>query len=151
MAAVSNRKPFWVVVADEAEAILYGRETRSGPLVEMDRLRNDDARRKTGELLADRGGRAFDSHGHGRHTMTRERSGPQQHAADVFAKSVAERIAAGLHAGQCRAYALVAAPRFLGTLRRALGLVTKEEPYASLAKQVTSKDPAAIGDMLDAS
>ena len=48
MAHATGSKTFWVVVADEAQAILYSRETRRAPLVRMARLTNEAARRKTG-------------------------------------------------------------------------------------------------------
>ena len=63
-----GNRHFLVVVADESKAVVYRRATRSGPLQEIFTFNNEAARLKTGELLADKGGRSFDSHGHGRHT-----------------------------------------------------------------------------------
>ena len=66
----SGEKLYWVVVADESKAIVYGRDSLSGPLRELFSLHNDVARKKMDELISDSGGRSFDSHGKGRHTMT---------------------------------------------------------------------------------
>lgn len=103
---------------------------------------------KTGDLIADRGGRSFDSHGQGRHTMQSEKADPKQHLATAFAKKIAENIAADVHKGTCRGFALVATPRFLGTLRNAIATSVKLEPYATVNKEVVGQDEAVIEALL---
>ena len=51
-------KTYWIVVADESQAIIYTRNMRRGPLQKLLSLDNAAGRKKTGELLADRGGRS---------------------------------------------------------------------------------------------
>jgi len=148
-AAVSAEKTFWVVVADESRAIFYSRKTRRAPMQELFSTENELARVKTGELLSDRGGRSFDSAGKGRHTMAKEKSGPKRHLAEAFAKQIAERIGKATHAGSCRGYALIAPPRFLGILRDAVSLTSKNEPYQSISKEVVGKDTAFIQKLMD--
>ncbi len=145
----ASNKYYLVVVADEARADLYKRERRSGPLQHLRTFENEAARQKNDELLADRGGRAFDSHGHGRHTMTAEKSGPRQHLAEAFAREIAEYIAAVQHKAQLRGYALVAAPRFLGTLRAQLASRVSEEPYLTIDKNVVGQAESDIAKLLD--
>lgn len=147
--AALPEKTFWVIVADESRAIFYSRKTRSAPLQEFLSLDNEMARVKTAELLTDRGGRSFDSAGKGRHTMAKEKSGPKRHLAEAFAKQIAERIGKATHAGNCRDYALVSAPRFLGVLRDAVSVTTKKEPYQSIPKEVVGKDTAFLQKLLD--
>lgn len=141
-------KHYLVIVADESKAILYSHDTLSGPLRQLSEFDNQAARMKTEELISDRGGRSFDSHGHGRHTMAGDRNGPKQHAAEVFAKQIAQRIASSTHKGTCRGFALVAAPRFLGMLRDAISTSTKAEPWTSVDKDVVDKDAAVIRALL---
>ncbi len=114
----------------------------------MFRLENEDARRKTGELLSDRGGRSFDSHGHGRHTMTREKDAPKQRAGAAFAREIATRIARALTDGSCEGYALLASPRFLGELRDALASRVKTKPYATIDKDVVDADLSVVQQLL---
>ena len=142
-------KAFWVVVADESQAIIYTRERKSGPMQESFRLENADARKKRGELISDRGGRAFDSFGAGRHAMANEKDGPRKHAAGQFAKQIAERIGKAVHNGRCRGYALVAAPRFLGVLRDAVATTCSIEPYKTIAKEVVGKDEKVLQNLVD--
>ena len=145
----ASNKYYLVVVADESRADLYKRERLRGPMQLARTLENEAARQKTDELLADRGGRAFDSHGHGRHTMSAEKSGPKQHLAEAFARQIAELIAALHHKGYLRGYALVAAPRFLGTLRGQLASRVQDEPYRTVDKNVVGQPEANVAKLLD--
>ena len=140
-------KPYWIVVADDAGAVVYGRETMRGPLSELFSLRNEAARMKTGELLSDRGGRSFDSLGQGRHTMTKEH-GPKEHASEVFAKDIAERIRKAVHGGDCRGYALIAAPRFLGRLNESVSRIVSEPPFLAIDKNVVGRETAFIEKLI---
>ena len=142
-------KTFWVVVADEAQAIIYTRAARSGPLSELVRLDNPDGRKKPGELTSDRGGRSFDSGGQGRHAMGQEKPGPKEHIVAAFAKQIATRVAKALHNGSCRGYILVAAPRFLGVLRDAVSSNCSRAPDRTVAKEVVGKDVLFLQRLLD--
>ena len=143
-----GNKHFLVVVADESKAVIYTRDSLSGPLQQSHTFENEAARLKSGEILADRGGRSFDSHGQGRHTMANEKADPKQHLAEKFARDVAEHIAADVRKGTCRGYALVAAPHFLGTLRPELTGRTTMEPYATVDKSVVGKAESVIEKLL---
>jgi protein required for attachment to host cells len=140
-----GKKHFLVVVADESKAIAYTRASKNGPLQESRTFENEAARLKTRDILADKGGRSFDSYGQGRHTMS---SDPKQHLAEVFAKDIAEHVAADVHKGTCRGYALVAAPHFLGLLRAELASRTSTEPYATVAKNVVGQATSVIEKLL---
>jgi protein required for attachment to host cells len=145
----TGNKYYLIVVADESRAVLYHRERRRGPMQEARTFENEAARLKTDDLIADRGGRAFDSHGQGRHTMTAEKSDPKQHLAEGFARQIAEYIAAEAHKGHLRGYALVAAPRFLGTLRGQLEPRVNDPPFTTVDKNVVGQDESVIAHLLD--
>lgn len=142
-------KTYWIVVADEGQATIYTRNTKSAPMVELLSLENEVARKKIGDIFADRGGRSFDSFGAGRHTMSEEKMDPKMHAAQAFAKQIAERIGKVAHDGSCRDYALVAAPRFLGLLRDSLAKHCKFEPYMTIDKDVVGRDTAFLQNLVD--
>lgn len=151
MASVNpvKEKLFWVIVADEAEAVFYGRERRTGPMHELFRLDNAAARKKASELNTDKSGRSFDRYGEGRHAMGREKTDPRRHAATLFAKKIAERVGKAVHNGKCRGFALVAAPRFLGELRDALSSMPNVEPYREIDKEMVTADPGRIARLVD--
>lgn len=148
-ASVHAEKTYWIVVADESRATVYTRDARRAPLIEFFSLENEVSRMKVGEILADRGGRSFDSFGAGRHTMAAEKADPKKHAATGFAKDIAERIGKGVHDGSCRGYALIAAPRFLGMLRDAVSRKCRIEPFKTLDKDVVGQDTAFIQKLVD--
>jgi len=144
-----SETPCWaVVVADESSAIIYGRDSLSGPIRELFSFDNETARMKTDELISDSGGRSFDSYGKGRHTMGHEKADPKKTVAMAFAKKIAERVAKGMYDGSFRGFALVAAPRFLGVLREAFSVATTVEPYATVDKEVVGQDVAVIEKLL---
>jgi protein required for attachment to host cells len=141
-------KYYLVVVADEARATFYTRGALNGPLETGRTVSNDVARMKTGDLISDRGGRSFDSYGKGRHTMGGEKAGPKQHAATVFAKVIAGHVAEDMHSGRCRGFAVIAAPRFLGELRREIRTLVNAEPYATVGKALVGSDVSVIERVL---
>jgi protein required for attachment to host cells len=143
-----GNRHFLVVVAEESKAVVYRRTTRRGSLQEISTFENEAARLKTGEILADKGGRSFDSHGHGRHTMANEKADPKKHLAEQLARDIAEYIAADVHKGTCRGYAIVAAPQFLGILRAELARQTPMEPYVTVDKNVVGQDEAVIEKLI---
>ena len=145
----ADDRHFLVVVADEYRAIFYARDTMTGPLRKLSTHTNETARMKTGELLSDRGGRSFDSHGQGRHTMGGERDAPQQQSARAFAKELVQVVANEIHRGVCRGYAVIAAPRFLGLLRLEFATAVKDEPYATVDKDVVGQDEKFIENLLE--
>lgn len=144
-----KKKHYLVIVADEYQAIFYEREGLQGPLRQLRTLTNKQARMKTGDLLSDRGGRSFDSHGQGRHTMGMEKDSPKQHAARVFAKDIAEWVGAEMHKDAFDGFALIAAPRFLGMLRQELATATTAEPYATIDKEVAGQKEPVIAKLLE--
>lgn len=139
----------WVIVANELQASVYARDTRREPLKEMFSMHNELGRKKTQEILSDRDGRSFDSFGNGRHAITNEKSGPRQHAAQVFATQIAQRISQAVHERSCRDYALIAAPKFLGLLRQALTSKCTLQPSQSVAKDVVDQDTTVLQNLLD--
>lgn len=139
---------YWIVVADEFQAMVYAREKKFSPLKKLASLQNATAREKLENLVSDRGGRSFDSQGMGRHAFTKEKSDPKTQSYAAFAKEIAERVREGRQGNKFGRLVVVAAPRFLGVLRNAL---TKAgiDPDLTLDKEVTSRDAAFIQKLLD--
>ena len=134
----------WVVVADEAGAIVYARDTRKGPLRELFTLSNPQARMRTGEKISDRGGRSFDSRGAGRHTMQKEKPASERQDSIRFAKSIASEINKAIKEGNCRRFALISAPRFLGFMRQALKTEGAPDPELTIDKDLVGQDKDSI-------
>lgn len=149
--STSVQKPYWFVVADESKAIVYESRARYSTLHEGFTLENEVAREKTGRLISDRGGRSYDSHGEGRHTMQKEKVDPKTRAAIAFAKQIIGRILDGKRNRSCSEFALIAAPRFLGLLRDQVAISGVGEPFITIDKNVVTKAPAEIAKLIAAS
>ena len=148
MPTLIDKASFWVVVADESQVKVYAKDLRSDPLQDLFSLENPVAREKMENLISDRGGRSFDSHGDGRHTLAGEKSDAKKQASLAFAKRLAEHISSAINDGTCRSFALIAAPRFLGVLRDALATAGNVTPVVSIDKEVVTKDSAFIEKLL---
>ena len=140
---------FWVVAANESQAIFYWRDMKRAPLHQFLTVENEAGRMKTGELLADRGGRSFDSYGTGRHTMAIEKTDPKKQVATVFARQIAQRLGKATHDGSCRGFALIAAPRFLGLLRDEVSRKCKIDPSKTIDKDVVGQDADVLQKLID--
>ena len=139
---------YWVVVADEYQSIFYAREKKHSSLQKFLTLKNETARQKVGDILADSGGRSFDSHGQGRHTMTNEKDDPKSHISVAFAKKVAQRLQKGRHGNEFERLIIIAAPHFLGVLRAAMETAGVQAEH-SIDKDLTALDADAIQEVLD--
>lgn len=146
-----HENPIWVVVADASKAIVYTRDTRRSPLEDHAVFDNNEVRQKTAQFLSDDGGRSFDSHGAGRHTMTREKSDPKRQSAKAFARKISQHIVDAKNGGNCRDFALVSAPRFLGYLRDSLLAAPNAVPYMTIDKDMVGKDKEMIERLLQES
>jgi len=143
---VGNR-PFWVVVADEFQAAVYKRAKKYSELRPVFDLKNEIAREKLENLISDRGGRGFDSHGQGSHTYAKEKSDPRAQSYQAFARQIADDLRSRRqHADD--GLVVVAAPRFLGVLRTALGRAGLQ-PDLAIDKSVTSKGADFVQKLID--
>jgi protein required for attachment to host cells len=143
---VGNRS-FWVVVADEFQASVYKRAKKFSELQLILELKNDIAREKLENLISDRGGRGFDSHGQGRHTYTKEKADPRAQSYQPFAREIAGYLRTSREHDD-DGLVVVAAPRFLGILRAVLDK-TGMQPDLTIDKEVTAKSATFVRELID--
>jgi len=129
----------WFVVADGAKARILAQRGGSGPLEPASNscFAQAEARLPTREVGADRPGRVHESADATRHAME-PRVDWHRFAKEQFARGIADALEAAAGRKLYDALVLVAPPRTLGDLRRALGdhasaLVTRE-----IAKDLTN-------------
>lgn len=97
---------------------------------------------------SDRPGRAFDSHGQGRHAMSKEHDNTEQ-TAIRFAKQLSALLDDGRTRNQFARLVLVAEPRFLGQLREALSPATAAFVAASLDKDLPGVEARELSQQLE--
>ena len=144
-------KTTWVVVADEAIArILRWSGKKLEPVEEL----TDPAAHASGsELRRDAYGRRSGSpapqqeRGQGNATASAGQSA-QHLEAEEFARRVAERLAQGLQQKGYDELRIVAAPRFLGLLRKALGNEVAATVTDEVDKDLVHMDNADIAQRL---
>lgn len=127
----------WVVIADGSEARFFANR---GPGKGLEALSPESVAidlQRTGEIMADRPGRSFDSAGQGRHAMA-----PPSDAKDEqkknFLKAVAEGLNAAALAGQFDDLVIAAPPKALGELRKDLDPHALERLRGELHKDLVN-------------
>ena len=146
--AEKSTSTYWIVVADQSTGEFYLRNKKNGPLQRVFTMRNDAGQKKPIDLASDRDGRSFDSHGPGRHSLGKEKTDTKKHESQIFAKDIADRIVAAKQQNEFSELILIAAPRFLGTLRKSLSVIHSTLTYRSINKDVVGQDAAVIEKLL---
>ena len=122
-------RTIWVVVADEAIARILSWPERGDELVPVEELTDPAAHAKGSELRQDAYGRRSGGGGtdgggqqRGPSTATSSAGLDERHLeAESFARRVAQYLADALQQGRYDELRIVAAPRFLGLLRKVIG------------------------------
>ena len=149
-------KTTWVVVADEAIARILERPPEDGDLVPVEELTDPAAHAKGTDLRHEphgrrAGGGTQRTDGRAPHALmsatnaTSSAGEAEQHVeAQDFARRVAERLKQLQQQGRYDELHLVAAPRFLGYLRKALDPQVERAVVQSLDKDLVHLDAAEL-------
>ena len=129
---------YWIIVANASRARIFEAEGRYADMREIIDLTHPDSRQHEGDLVSDRGGHML-SGTTGSHAIDREQVAKQQEA-EVFAKSVCERLEQGRNAGNYGKLHIVAAPRFLGLIRQHMSKPLQAMVGEEIAKDLTMAD-----------
>jgi protein required for attachment to host cells len=131
----------WIVAANAGRARFFSQANATEPLLEIHDMVNTAARLRTGETESDAlGQRAASKSRHSVGAPTQP-SGyephqtPAEHQTNIFAKTLAEFLAHAHQQGRFNRLSIVAAPEFLGVLRKLL-----EPSLASAVKLEINKD-----------
>lgn len=130
----STQRPLWVLVADENRARILSWPGRGHDLEPVEELTDAAARADRADLRRDAYGRRSGGDPRMGGNVTSSASDDELHLeAAGFARRVAQWLADAHQKGRFDALRIVAAPRFLGFLRKALSpqvaqLVTEDTP-----------------------
>ena len=121
----------WIIIADGAHVTAV--ESRAGEvkLRDVPGLHFSVKLPATRDLVSDRAGRSFDSHGRARHAME-SRTDPHRQLKRDTANKIASALKASLMKGRFEHLVLIAPPATLGDLRAALDGPTRERIRAEL-------------------
>lgn len=135
-------EPTWILVADSARARLFSVDRPRGPLAEHADYVNPADRLREQDLETDAPGRGAGRNG-ARFAMGGD-EGAKAHYAERFAKELAGVLHHGRVAGEFARLYVMAAPNFLGALRRVLDGPTAQCITAAFPKDVVREKPDAI-------
>jgi protein required for attachment to host cells len=114
----------WVVVADGARARIFEVHRHAPGLRPVLPYDLTASRLRDHERWSDRAGQTHQSAGYGAHSMAAQ-TDPTDHEHELLAREVAQVLAHGRNEHRVDAIVLVAAPTFLGRLRRAIDAQTR--------------------------
>ncbi len=137
-----------VVVADAARAQFFTVNAVTRKLVERSTLINYAGRMRDQDLTSDGQGRSFDSGGAGRHAM-QPSSSAKQNATVSFAEEVAQQVPERMTEWNARDLILVAAPKFLGQLRKVLPSGPQNALYFQINADYTTHSADQITDAVN--
>ncbi len=146
-----RKKTTWVVIADGARARIVATEGPGTGLVPLREMESAASRTPTRELGVERPGRAFESADVMRHAIE-PRVDWHRFEKQQFARDIAAIVDGALGRRRFDTLVLVAPPRTLGDLRKALAPGTRAKVTAELAKDLTNVPlhalPRYLGDVV---
>lgn len=132
----------WVLVADEAIARIFEQPPGGAALVSVEDMTDPDAHAREREMRHD---------AHGRHsggTMVSAADSERHQHAQLFATRIAERLEELHRQKRYELLHILAAPRLLGYLRKALGPGLTAAVASTQDKDVVQETPAQLAQRL---
>lgn len=136
----------WVLVADNSRARFFAAEKATSLLQEIRDLLYPEARLHEGDLVSDKPGRDRNP-GTGAHGFGSD-SSHKQDGADRFALEVCNVLESARNDGTFHKLYVVAAPQFLGLLRKHQSSPLKQMVAGEVDKNLTTRDSEAIREHL---
>jgi protein required for attachment to host cells len=137
----------WVLVADTSRARFFAVDKAASPLKEIRDLTYPEARLHEGDLVTDKGGRDRNSSTGGAHGLGTE-SAHKQDGAERFAQQVCSALESARNGGELDKLYVVAAPTFLGLLRKHQSPALRQLVAGELDKNLATQDAAVIRKQL---
>lgn len=137
----------WVLVADNSRARFFQAEKAASPLTELSTLAYPEARLHEGDLVTDRSGRDRNPSSGGAHGLGSE-SVHKKESAERFAQQVCEELEAARNGGRFNKLYVVAAPAFLGLLRKHQSPALRQVVAGEVDKNLSTQDGPTIRKQL---
>jgi protein required for attachment to host cells len=138
----------WILAADSARARLFAVGT-DGRLAEIFDVAHPAGRQMDRERERDARGRYFSKGRRDRAHANEPRNDPEEVEEDRFARELASELERGRVEMRYDRLCLIAPPRFLGRLRRALNREVKRLVVQSLPKDLVAHDLPALEKYVD--
>ena len=141
-------KTIWVLVADSSRAKIFEAQGAMRDVHEIETFSNPEGRAHNRDLKTDGSGRYFGKGEHSQGHTAAPQVEPAEHEAELFAKRMAEHLEKARVDHRFDRLHLIAAPKFLGQMRRHLGKEVESLVDAAVAKDVAWFDAKSIADYI---
>jgi len=128
-------KHMMIVVADSSRARIFTVDTAHSPLNEIETLVHPEGRMHEQAMVSDLPGKDAGKGGAGDHAF-QEKVEPKEHEMIAFAKRISDYLESARKANQLKKLVIIAAPEFLGELRKHLSTETSEKIIYELDKNI---------------
>jgi protein required for attachment to host cells len=132
----------WILAADNSRARIFAAEKAAGPIQEIQTIAYPEGRLHEGDLTTDKGGRGHDAMA-GAHGIDVEGAHKAENA-ERFAGLICETLESARGKGELSKLYVVAAPAFLGVLRKHQSPSLKQLVAGEVDKNLTTHTPEAI-------
>jgi protein required for attachment to host cells len=133
----------WIVVAESSRAKIYVTDLSAKKLRELEGFVHSDSRRHAHDITSDLPGRKKGG-GDGSHHALEAETGIKEGEAVLFAQQIDNYLLAGRNENQFDQLVLIAAPAFLGLLRRHMDTQVAKLVVHELPKNLVKSDVAEI-------
>lgn len=137
----------YVVAADAGRARIFVAKSENSHMTELADFLNPRSRQQDHDALSDRKGSITQGSAGITHAFE-PRQSHAEHSAEVFAKEVCEFLHKASAAGEVDRIYLIAAPNFLGLLRKNLEPSTLKHVVKEMASDIARMPPADIRQTL---
>lgn len=137
----------WILVANQAEAQIYSSDRLPGNLSLVEVLGNAEGTARARDLVSDAPGRAYDSHGSGRHAIE-PNTGVKEEQRRRFVKEMVERLQTARVKGDFDQLVLLAAPAVLGVIRKTLNPELEKTVIKEIPKDLIGQGVEKIQSQL---
>lgn len=125
----------WILTANSSFAKIFEVKGQGRKVKEILHLDFPNGRKKSGEILSDRPGRAFDRLGSTRHALGTEVD-VHEHQHKIFAHQLATILHEAYDKNSYKELALVAPPQFLGELKHAVSDAVRKSITKEIGKDL---------------
>jgi protein required for attachment to host cells len=136
----------WIVVANASRARIFEAAASDTQMHEIETLVHPESRQHEGDLISDHAGHVYNGTTGG-HSIDRLDTAKHQEA-DEFAHALCETLEHGRNAGRFHRLYLIAAPQFLGLLRKHMSKPLQNMVGHEYAKDLTMAKEAEIRTMI---
>jgi len=137
----------WIVVADESMARIFSTSKSTDPLLEIDSVSSFEAHSREQDLVSDKQGRHSSGPGKRKHVMSEIITHKEQYAIN-FSKQLSELLEKNQQSKSYTKLIIIAAPHFLGLLRKKLTKGVNDLISLEINKDLTMLDSDLIREHL---